>query len=417
MPYRIDRYGQFVSTRVDEGLREWIIAAAIAAAPSRAAGQEATKPEVVRQTVKKRVDTTITIDFATAFESGRYRLSRDTADEVKAKLARVAEFVDRHRQQNIVIRIEGSESRVPNFDAETGKALPEMGLAVRRVEETRSLIQGLLEEMGRSEISVDFDTKVRVGGPAFQRGDDPREQRYTDHQYVTVTLSAKGAREAQAELRACGYRREFSAGIGVPDKDFAVSDSTLDIDLGTGTGRIAFKFDPALVPDIFIVEYNGKVYMTGLLGSETPYHRLAYGTIIGNYYRTRPKPAWFKSLMCSPVDKRTAVSIAEADVTADVSDFAHVFGAGERVRPVRGEGGRRRRRADFERLFSDTTITPIMLDRGQIQDYDNTSPSWAESNWGIIIDKVEGADKARVIPVGVIGQTRWKLHIECMDCK
>ncbi len=395
------RYEDFMTDRVDESLRDWIIAGALGAASLKSKGQDVTRPEVVRQTVTKKVDTTIKIEFGTEFRSGRYRFSADSAESVRAKLSKIAEFMVRHQKQNIIIKIEGSESRVPNYDAETGKPLPDKALARLRVEETRHLIQDMVDQMDKGKFNFGFDTSIRIGGPAFTSGDSARDHKYTEHQYVNVTLSAKGAEESFRELKICGYKRELAGGYGDPGDGFKVPDTAQVIDMGSGSGRIAFKFDPNMVPDIFLVEYNGKVYFTGLLGADREYFRMAYATIIGNYYKDKEKPEWFKDLKYSEITVSEAKAIAKSSPFGDVSDFDHVFGS----------------KSSFSQLFADKSVTPLILDKGQIKEYETNAPSWAESGWGIIIDKVEGVDKVKVTPVGVIGQTRWLMHIDCIGCK
>ena len=398
---RVAKYEEFADARVDESIRDWIVAGALAATSVKAKGQDVTRPEVVRQTVTRKVDTTLKVDFGTEFASGRYRFTADSAESVRGKLSKIADFIARHQKQNIIIKIEGSESRVPNYDAETGKPLPDRALAKLRVEETKRLVQDMLDHMGKEKLNVGFDTSTRIGGPAFTATDSARDHKYTEHQYVTVTVSAKGAEESFRELKICGYKRELAGGYGDPGDGFKVPDTAQVIDMGSGSGRIAFKFDPNMVPDIFLIEYNGKLYFTGLLGADREYFRMTYATIIGNYYKDKKKPEWFKDLKYSEITVGEAKRIAKSSPFGDVSDFDHVFGG----------------HSSFSDLFADKSIKPLILDRGQIKEYDTNAPSWAESDWGIIIDKVEGVDTVKVTPVGVIGQTRWLMHIDCIGCK
>jgi len=393
------RYGDFLDARVDESLRDWLVAGAIAASSMKAKGQDVTMPEVVRQSSTRDVDTTLKIDFGSEFQSGRYRFGRDSAESVRAKLAKVADFISSHGRQDILIKIDGSESRVPNVDFETGKHLPDGAIATLRVEETRRLLQDLVKETGVNS-RVTFDTSVRIGGPVFTPDDSAGDHKYTDHQYVKVTLRATGVERTERVLKVCGYKKDLGGGFGDPKEGFKVADTTQTLDLGTGTGKIAFKFDPHAVPDIFLVEYDGKLHMTGLLGQDRPYFRMVYATIIGNYYKDKDMPEWFKGLKYKPISVEQALKIASEDESAEVTDFAHVFGS----------------HLSMKKMFADGGIIPMMLDHGQIQAYDDNSPTWAESNWGIIIDKVAGADTAKVTPVGVIGQTRWRLHIDCIGC-
>jgi hypothetical protein len=400
MPYRINRYDDFVGERLDESFKDWVVAGAIAAASIKAKGQDVLRPEMVRQVLTRNVDTSLKVDFGSDFQSGRFRFDEDSAASIKEKLTRMADFIKEHGKQDILITIEGSESRVPNVDIETGKHLPEGAIATRRVEETRRLITELVKGLGGG-FRVSFDTSVRIGGPVFTPSDSARDHKYTDHQYVKVTLKATGVEKSERLLKVCGYKKDLGGGFGDPRNGFKVADTTQTLDLGTGVGKIGFKFDPQAVPDIFLVDYGGKTFMTGLLGQDKSYYRMVYATIIGNYYRDKEKPEWFKNLKYKPISVEEALKIAASDESADVTDFAHVFGA----------------HLSLKRMFSNGSIVPMILEKGQIQAYDDNSPTWAESNWGIIIDKVEGVDKATVTPVGVIGQTRWKLHIDCIGCK
>jgi hypothetical protein len=189
------------SEKVDEGVKEWILAGALALASS--GGLKAQKSTILNQpsnqdyvSQSKKIDTTITIDFGNEFESGTYKFDKSKAKETQDKLAKIADFVKKYNGSNIKITIEGSESLVPNIDKETGKRLPKGGLSKLRVDETKDLIDSYMDSlMGKGMFKGTYDTLTKMGTTPYKYGESPAQDKFKREQYVKVTLSASGHKE------------------------------------------------------------------------------------------------------------------------------------------------------------------------------------------------------------------------------
>lgn len=405
MKYLIN-YQSHHQEKINEGLREWIVAGALALSGFSAKATEKSRDSIV---VRQATDTTMKLDFGSEFASGAYKFDISKSDSLKDKMAQIAKFLQKYQENKIQIKIEGSESRVPNKDAATGKRLKEGELAKLRIKETKNLIEELIREIKKEkDLQVSVDTSSQVGGDTWQFGESPKLQKFKEHQFVTVTLKVLSQTPPEIKIveelpptnfKVCGFTKPFSGKWGNPEEDFIVDDNKIDI--GPGKGDLYFKFDPVSVPDIFVIEYAGKLYSTGLLGDDIEYYRFAYGTIIANYYKDKPKPEWFKDLKFKQISIQEVDGILKSTSNAHVTDFEPAFGKYKNIK----------------KMLEDGSITPYILEKGQIKPYDDTSKSWEESNWSIKINKVDGEDSARVFAIGVIGQTRWTMQVSCGECK
>lgn len=399
----ISNFNSFSEEEINESLKDWIISAALATMSLKSKGQESVTKfngKFKTEILKKTSDTSLQIDFGSEFGSGEHSFSDSKSNILKNKFTQIAEFINEFKQYDIMINIEASESRVPNIDARTGERLPVGALADLRAEETKKCIEQLVSQMPDSQkLSISFNIDNKIGGPYYQKSESPRQPKFTEHQYVKVILALKGKKtiHESGELKICGYQREFKGNLGSPEMDFVVD--TNIVNMGGGSGRIGFKFDPVSVPDIFVVEYNGKRWITPPIGDNRPYYRIVFATIIANYYADKEMPEWFKDLKYSPISKKEAKKTIESDPNASVHDFRAL--------------GKYR---NFDDILKDTSINLYTLDSDQIENFDRTAPNWAESNWGIIIDKIEGIDEVKFFAIGVISQTRWNLYVDCMEC-
>lgn len=194
--------------KVDEGVKEWILAGALALAS--AGGVKAQKGNVLNQpsnkeyvSQTKKVDTTLTLDFGNEFESGTYKFDKNKAKETQNKLSQIAEFVKKYKNSNIKITIEGSESLVPNIDKETGKRLPKGGLSKLRVDETKDLVNSYMDSLlGKGMFKGTYDTLTKMGTTPYKYGEDPSQQKFKKEQYVKVTLSVTGTSEVKVDKYA-----------------------------------------------------------------------------------------------------------------------------------------------------------------------------------------------------------------------
>jgi len=341
-----------------------------------------------------------------SFASGQYRITN--TESLDNAIQDMMKEIQSKPNIEFYVIIESSESKVPNRsatfnpeDLKPGQKQLEQGdLSRLRLEKTEQYIKSKIPNIIIEKKDLGAQGPDWTGKPT----DTPetikqlaRSEEYSRHQYVKIILYAKG--EKNTQIKICDYKDESIGGYGVPNNNFIVGNPIVK-DMGDGQGKIVFKFDPVKVPDIFIVEYNGKSYSTKLIGDDAIYYRLAYGTIIGNYYFDKEKPWWFKELKYKEIDRRLALDyIKRYSGQSDISDYTHVFG---------------QKYKDLKSLYSSNDIKPFMLDAGQIQPYNTDSKSWSESNWAITIDKSYSVNIVKFYTIGVIGQTRWTLQTECV---
>jgi hypothetical protein len=180
--------------RVDEGLKEIIVAGALALMSSQV-GKSQQKNLMLKDKEKievknKTTQDTLLVDFDNEFESGAHHFSDEKKRQTEEKLALIGDFIKTHKNNHINIRIEASESRVPNIDVETGTRLPIRGLAIMRATETQELIESFLKDMEEKGLfEGTYDTATQVGTTRYLKGEDPKQQKFKSEQWVRVKLS------------------------------------------------------------------------------------------------------------------------------------------------------------------------------------------------------------------------------------
>ena len=272
----IKKFNELNNERIDEGVKELIIAGALALASS--GGAKAQRSNVTNQptinreyttTQSKSTDTSITVDFGSEFESGSYLFNQSKSKETEKKLARIADFIKSHKNLNIKIIIEGSESLVPNIDRYTGQRIPRGGLSKMRVEQTKDLIEKYMDSLlEKGLFKGTYDTLTRLGTATYYRGEDPSKQKFTREQYVRVTLKASEPTVVKKDEYAAYSKRDervYIGGKAVGDL-FYRSRSTTKKDyqgnIDTGHEDVLLR---TLSPESVFAEtknpYDGKLYL------------------------------------------------------------------------------------------------------------------------------------------------------------
>lgn len=260
--------------KVDEGVKEWILAGALALAS--AGGVKAQRGNVLNQpssqeyvSQTKKIDTTMTIDFGGEFESGTYKFDKSKAKETQTKLAKISDFVKKYKNSNIKITIEGSESLVPNVDKETGRRLPKGGLSKMRVDETKDLINSYMDSLlGKGMFKGTYDTLTKIGTTPYKYGESPSQEKFKKEQYVKVTLSVSGHREESVDKYAAYSKmgERIFLGYKAIGDIFYRTRATTDIEdagtVDTGHEDVLLR---TLTPEMEFAEtkkeYDGKKYL------------------------------------------------------------------------------------------------------------------------------------------------------------
>lgn len=191
--------------RIDEGWKEAIIAGALSLAALRGGAQPIAAPgdaklllkepqrkEYVEQQQKK--EEKVVINFGSEFKSGTYKFNKDKADDIETKLGQIGEFVKSHPKADVTIKIEASESKVPNIDAETGERLKVGELAQKRADVTKDMISTFMDNLIKKGVSQGryfIEVETKVGTTEWKQGDKASDERFTKEQYVKVGLEVK----------------------------------------------------------------------------------------------------------------------------------------------------------------------------------------------------------------------------------
>jgi hypothetical protein len=251
-------------------------------------------------------------------------------------------------------------------------------------------------------------TNKGAQGPPWD-GKDAKAEKYTKNQYVKVFAKlntaqpATTATTAQTDPKVCNQEIESSGGRGNPNNGFISEVKT--IDLGETLDTFTFLLDPKNVPDLMIVEYNGKTQTTGFIGSDTELYQTLIGTVIYNYYDNwgTARPWWFKDLKLVGVQPYHADQVLKRDVGQWMpDDYSHIW-------PTRPQLGGNFFQNEFKK---NEGFYPKKLNYGYINTVGAGVNAW-DSSAAIKIQKVPGVNTAKVTIVGLLGQTKWKLYVKC----
>ena len=242
----------------------------------------------------------VEINLGNLFDPGKYVVTPQVGAKINAGITQIRNFITKNPGKPVLVTIESSESKVPNYDREkypvTGnksvdftsdKKLPVGSLSKNRA---NSLMTYLKPKLPKSTTIVVTDKGAQ--GPAWD-GKNAQDPKYIANQYVKLfaklNISKPTPKEepeqTQAEkdrLAACYQTFESTGTYGRSDKGFIAEQ--MNVNLKGSEETVHFLLEPYDVPDILIVEYNGQSYTTGLIGIDNEIARLLIGTIIGNYY-------------------------------------------------------------------------------------------------------------------------------------
>jgi outer membrane protein OmpA-like peptidoglycan-associated protein len=356
----------------------------------------------------------VEINLGNLFESGKYKLSQQAISSVNAAIIKLRDFAKKNPGKPVLVTVESSESKVPNYDREkfpsTGDRsvdfTSEKKLAVCALSALRAkTIEDYLVKNLRIPTAKVAVNNKGAQGPVWD-GKNANDPKYTAKQYVKVfaklnidqpTQSPTPAATQKTEASICNQSFQSKGTYGKAEKGFIAEQMT--INLGKGENTFYFLLEPHDVPDMLIIEYNNQTYSTGLVGIDNEINRLLIGTIVDNYFSTRP---WYlKNLQIGPVNVTYADAILSKNYTQWRAD--DLKGWSERLTLKNGF---------FKEMANSTNIGPYMLAKGQIKELKAGESYW-HSAQGLQIKKVEGVDTAKVSVVGMVGATKWDLYVKC----
>lgn len=360
----------------------------------------------------------VEINLGNLFEPGKYLVTPQVGTKINSGIAKIKNFIAENPGKPVVVTIESSESKVPNYDREkypvTGdksidfspeKKLPVGALSKNRANSLMSYLKPKLPK--NTTINI---TDRGSQGPAWD-GKNALDPKYTANQYVklfaklstTQPTPTEEPEQTQAEkdrLAACYQTFESTGTYGRSDKGFIAEQ--MNVNLKGSEETVHFLLEPYDVPDILIVEYNGQSYTTGLIGIDNEIARLLVGTIIGNYYPDEGSRPWYlKNLKVVPLSVQKADTILNNSYGDWKEDDLKGYYSGVKLE-----------RDFFKTKASNYNISPYALSVGQIKQLTAGVNYW-DSVQSIKIKKVSGADTAKVSVVGMVGATQWKLMVRC----
>jgi hypothetical protein len=184
--------------QLEEGWKENILAAAIAASSIFGNAKSQTKVDNkpgTEQSVTKQ--SPLSVNFGTAFSSGRYLIKGETEKILVDKLEEIGKYIAKNPSSNYTIKIISSESQVPNFDAEKpGRVKLDTGeLAQKRATVLNAAIKEFtnnLKQQGVLQGNVNIEiAPVLIGKEKFTSGvDNKDDSKYTKDQFVKAEVVA-----------------------------------------------------------------------------------------------------------------------------------------------------------------------------------------------------------------------------------
>jgi hypothetical protein len=164
--------------QLEEGWKENILAAAIAASSIFGSASGQTKTD---------------INFGAVFPSGHYFVKGQSQNTLENKLKEVAETILSSPKSDFNINIISSESQVPNYDAEKpGRVKLDTGeLAQNRATVLKVAIDALvkkLKDKGKFEGNTDIKITNLIGKEKWTPGSDKDDEKYTKDQFVKLHI-------------------------------------------------------------------------------------------------------------------------------------------------------------------------------------------------------------------------------------
>jgi hypothetical protein len=203
-------------------------------------------PFSTNKAIKKNSNALISVNLTQSFKSGGFNIN---SPEMVDGINKLKEYIKANPAKNFVLVTTASESNVPN---QSGYGVND--LANKRASVVQKAISG---SVGNSS-NLDFKTNAIVGGPEWDGGNKD-EQKYTEHQFVTIDVYDAG-------VSTCSLEQISKKGV-IGDVSNGYETNNIAI-----TQHGSFKMIPGPIPDRLMMVKDGKtVYDTKFYASENPY--------------------------------------------------------------------------------------------------------------------------------------------------
>lgn len=356
----------------------------------------------------------VEINLGNVFESGKYIVTPTVGTKVNGAITQIKNFISKNPGKPILVTIESSESKVPNYDREK---FPATGNKTTDFTEDKKLPVGVLSKNRANNLATYLKPKLPKNatinivdkgsqGPPWKAPFNAQDPNYTKFQYVKLYAKLNAGQtvtgqtttvQTEIKPKICDTSIESQGIYGSATKGFIAEQ--FNVQLGDGESLFYFALQSFAVPDILIVEYNGKTYTTGLTGLDSEMNRLLVGTTIGNYYGGGDKPWYFNGLEISPASEYNADQLLKAYPNEWDTNSFKSWKPDAQLTP-----------GFFTKNKS--SIKPYKLKTGQIKSAEEGQKYW-DSVEVIKIQQVKGVNTAKVSVVGIVGSTQWKINIKC----
>lgn len=188
--------------------------------------------------------------------------------------------------QKIDVQLIASTSKVP-VGPKAASALAEnggyagnnSGLAKARLDTLESIVKDLLfkyfskEGDDRSTFMKNLKDKVTITkktlanqGPDYVKGDDVNDDKFKQHQKLSLLISASGDKIPMDQLLSCSKNLSGKGLKGSPENSYVGYEKKVYLVAKKGT-VMTTQFDPIMVPDCFFYSYGGTKFLSVFGGS------------------------------------------------------------------------------------------------------------------------------------------------------
>lgn len=183
--------------RLNESWKETIIATALAVSSFLGSAKASNVNTDSTHTSTIKNNGPIKIPMGTYFQSGKYYFDDTYRKEIALKLKQIGDYIKANPNADFEIVIESSESQVTNYDGETANRikLQPGELAEKRAQVAEFAIDTFMSDLKnkgilKGEAIVKKPHKISIGKTGYRQGENPRQSKFTQEQYVNIIITA-----------------------------------------------------------------------------------------------------------------------------------------------------------------------------------------------------------------------------------
>ena len=343
------------------------------------------------------------------FNYGEYN-SQSAKSGIENLKNKIEEFIKGSNSSHFTVNIFAGESQVTN-----PKGFEEKGsLALARAQSIKKYFEEIFPGLIKKGIlsiklpSIEEKT-LTIGKTPYTKGDQNKpdlKEKYDQEQYVNFDISGdKKEKPTDTIILECGLHIQADGGVISAKDDFT---KTYTYSIVEDMGEFTFKFNAMYMPDIFYVNYNGKIYgNTNFKGSQDDCYKIYLGTILMAKYGTGQLPKQFgenKFSKISSNDERLIRALPEMKKWGLKKSFSSVFGDNRNYMDIFGK---------YDAL-NDKKLKNLPNELGPNFPWAILESEINTGNGEIgPIKKLRGVNKIDIINVSPVGSTAWEMQLVC----